>query len=35
MEYDTDVTHYTDQELFDLLEITNESEVSVACQMYI
>ena len=35
MEYDTDVNHYTDQELLDLLEIEQDKEVPVAAQMYI
>ena len=35
MEYDTDVNHYTDEEIFTLLEIKNESEIADACDLFI
>ena len=35
MEYDTDVNNYTEEEIFKLLEISNESEVEVACDLFI
>jgi hypothetical protein len=35
MEYDTDVNHYTDEEIFGLLEIKNETEVAAAADLFI
>ena len=35
MDYDTNVNNYTDQEIFDLLEIENEIDVPVTAQAYI
>ena len=35
MEYDTNVNHYTDEEIFALLEIKDETQVSAACDVFI